>query len=383
MFQTQHDVLPQETHDEFARAEFCGTLRKFFTETLWPGAADVYKGKQLPTFVRRNGREPANRQEVKALMEETFYFRASNLMGRCAQELLWDTVGETVERQLPELIEKAKPKANPVGSLKLNPDLPIPRYIQSVDIHVMPGNFHTELGEDDVYAGALYDRGVYYFAFGGMGPENDKLGVAMADYVKTNVADLHPKRILDMGSGMGFSTLPWKTLYPDAEVYGVDIAAPMMRYAHARAESFGVPIHFSQQDATHTDFPDGHFDVVLSCLVTHEMPVHVIKAMFKESYRLLAPGGLLMCDGGGKRTQTPDKELFTSWFSQNNNEPFTAGLNKMNLADAIVEAGFEPESIFYSGNQAPVYLKGMWKTEKTADGKVEGGYSGYLMARKS
>jgi ubiquinone/menaquinone biosynthesis C-methylase UbiE len=205
----------------------------------------------------------------------------------------------------------------------------------------------------------------------------------MASYVKDNVADLKPKRILDMGSGMGFSTLPWKTLYPEAEVYGVDIAAPMMRYAHARAESWGVPIHFSQQDATRTDFPDGHFDIVVSCLVTHEMPVHVIEAMFKESYRLLAPSGLLMCDSGGKRTQSPDKELFTSWFSHNNNEPFTAGLNKMNLADSIVDAGFDPDTVFYSGNQTAVYLKGMWKGEKTADGKVEGGYNGYLMARKS
>ena len=31
----------------------------------------------------------------------------------------------------------------------------------------------------------------------------------------------------------------------------------MLRYGHARAESMGVPIHFSQQDAEHTNFEDG------------------------------------------------------------------------------------------------------------------------------
>ena len=39
-----------------------------------------------------------------------------------------------------------------------------------------PGNFHTEIRDDDVYAGALYDRGVYVFAFGGLGAQNEGLG---------------------------------------------------------------------------------------------------------------------------------------------------------------------------------------------------------------
>jgi hypothetical protein len=44
--------------------------------------------------------------------------------------------------------------------LTLDPALAMPRYIEAVDIHVMPGNFQTETTRDDVYAGALYDRGV-------------------------------------------------------------------------------------------------------------------------------------------------------------------------------------------------------------------------------
>jgi ubiquinone/menaquinone biosynthesis C-methylase UbiE len=368
MFQTAHAALPEATHDEFAREEYCGALRKFFTEELWPGNNDVYKGKQLPEFERRHGRAPKTRQEVKDLMEESFYYRASNLVGRCAQELLWDTVGESVERQVLELREKAKDKKTPLGTLELHPEMPMPRYIEAVDIHVMPGNWHTELTEDDVYAGALYDRGVYYFAYGGMGPENENVGRAMANFVKEQFPDFKPKRILDVGCSVGHSTTPWKRVYPDAEVYGIDVGAPMVRYAHARAEALGLPIHYSQQNGAHTNFPDGFFDIVSSCLLNHEVPVHVMKGLFKEGNRILAKGGLYLCDGA-PRTEVipPDRQLLGDWFTNNVNEPFVAGMSRMNYPDAFAEAGFKRENFEVSGARPPAYLKGML-TEKNKGG---------------
>ncbi|MBA2934802.1 class I SAM-dependent methyltransferase [Sphingomonas sp. CGMCC 1.13654] len=371
MAQTRHAVLPEQTHDEAAREEYCGTLRKFFTETLWPGTREVYAGLERPRFEREHGRPPMNVREVKQAIEHSFYYRASNLVGRCAQELLWDTVGESIERQLPALRAKAKPRSEARGSVRINPDLAIPRYVDSVDIHVMPGNFHTERGEDDVYAGALYDRGVYHFAYGGMGPENDKLGVAMAGWLKSRFPDFQPKRILDMGCGPGFSTLPWKQAYPDAEVHGIDIGAPTIRYAHARAESLGVPVHFSQQDAVQTDFADGSFDLVTSCLLTHEMPVHLIRRMFAETYRLLGAGGMSLIDGGAPPADGPEEEFFTTWFNRNANEPFSAGLRNLDLAEAFATAGFPADAFFTSGARDAVYLKGMGGT-KQAGGKSAG-----------
>jgi len=359
MFQTQHAILPEATHDEFAREEFCGTMRRFFTETLWPGNNDVYQGKQLPAFKRKYGRAPETRHEAQEAMEQTFYYRASNLFGRVAQEILWDTVGESIERQLPELIEKARPSKTAKGSLTLHPEMPMPKYIESVDIHVMPGNFQTELCPDDVYQGALYDRGVYYFGYGSAGPEVDSLGVAMSSYVKKQFPDLKPKRILDVGCGIGFSTLPWKAMYPDAEVYGIDVGAPMLRYAHARAESLGKPIHFSQQNAVDTDFEDGFFDIVTSCLVTHECPVSVNKAAFREAHRILAKGGMLIVDGGGRDKAAPERELFSNWFTNNVNEPFASGLSRVTFPDVFVDCGFLPDHIFESGRMPAAYLQAL------------------------
>jgi ubiquinone/menaquinone biosynthesis C-methylase UbiE len=357
MFQTPHAMLPSATHDEAARADFCASLRKKFTTDLFPGTRTLYTKALLPAFEAKHGRKPQTQKEAAALLQSSFYYRGANAVGRAAQELVWDTVGESIERQLPDLVERAKPKPGALGTVRSNPEMPIPRYIDAVDIHVMPGNFHTELGTDDVYAGALYDRGVHVFSFGGLGAENDGLGLAMAAWVRETYPDFQPRRILDIGCGPGMTTLPWKAAFPDAEVHGIDVGGPQVRYAHARAESLGKAIHFSQQDATATDFPDGHFDLVVSMLVTHEMPVPMIKAMFAESHRLLAPGGMTLHDGGADPWPDPYDALMTSWFGINANEPFSAGFKALDFRAALAEAGFPPEN-FFRGSRDPVYLKG-------------------------
>lgn len=357
MFQDDHALLPKATHDEAAREDFVGSLRKRFTVDLWPGNRTLYADTLLPRFVERHGREPETAEEARKLLDETFYFRAGSLFGRAAQELLWDTVGESIERQLDDLVEAAKPREGDIGTVRTNPDLPIPRYIQQVDIHAMPGNFHTEIRQDDVYAGALYDRGVYVFAFGGLGGQNQGLGATTAAFVKERFPDLQPRRILDMGCGPGFTTLPWKELYPDAEVYGIDIGAPQIRYAHGRAESLGQAIHYSQQDAAAMDFEDGFFDIVVSLLVTHEMPAPHIRGMFKECHRVLAKGGIMLHDGGYPGPAKPIDAVMSNWFNENVNEPFAVGMRRLDFDQEMVKAGFASENLF-RGQKEPVYLKG-------------------------
>ena len=355
--QARHAILPLQTHDEFARESFASSMRKFFTEEVFPGNRKLYQERLLPQFERTHGRAPESRREVKELMHGTFYYRAGTLLGRAAQELLWDVVGESVERQL-DTLEAQVPRGPTLGSLQVDPALAMPAYVQAVDIHVMPGNFHTELGAGDVYAGALYDRGVHVFAYGGLGEWNQSLGETFVAFVREQFPALRPKRILDMGCGTGFSTLPFKDAFPEAEVYGIDIGAPMVRYAYARAESMGRAIHFSQQDAAHTTFPDGHFDLVFSALLHHELPAKVIQNTIAEAYRLLAPQGVMFHDGSRRPPdQDPFQAFLSSWFINNINEPFSNATNTLDFEAACRAAGFGAEDLFY-GERASVYLKG-------------------------
>lgn len=356
--QGQHAMLPQQTYDEAARESCIASMRRFFTTELIPGNRELYQARLLPQFTAEHGREPANPEEIRALLDATFHYRGSSLIGRATQELLWDTVGESIERQLDALIERAQPKAGSKGTLQLDPDLRIPAYIDTVDIHCMPGNFHTQLCEGDLLAGALYDRGAYVFAYGGRGAYNENLGRLAAGLLKKRFPDFKPQRILEMGCGCGVSTLPLKEAWPDAEVYAVDVAAPMLRYAHARAEALGVPIHFSQQDATASAFHDGNFDLVLSFLVHHEMPLPVIQKMIAESYRVLAPGGVMLHDGALRGDRPPPdayQQFMSGWFARNINEPFGKGFD---AERDFQGAGFRREDIFSDCPEGDDYLKG-------------------------
>lgn len=356
--QGPHDLLPQQTAEEAARESCVASMRRFFSTELIPGNRELYRAKILPQFMKDHGREPATGSEVRATLGKTFYYRASSLIGRATQELLWDTVGESVERQIDTLNAKAEPSPNATGTLALDPEMPMPAYIEAVDIHVMPGNFHTELGENDVLAGALYDRGAYVFAYGSRGAYNDNLGKIVAQMIKERFPDFHPKRILEMGCGCGSSTLPLKAAWPDAEVHAVDIGAPMLRYAHGRAEALGVPIHFSQQDAAKTNFPDEHFDLVVSIIVLHEMPLGVIRDVFKECHRLLKPGGITLHDGARAGDGPPPdafQQFLSSWFARHNNEPFGKGCD---MERDLMRAGFKLEDMFSGSPQGDEYLKG-------------------------
>jgi len=344
--QFRHALLSRPNADEIGRENFIAAMRRFLITDLYEGNALAYRHRQLPAFVQRHGRPPETYHEVRDVMQQDQHFRAFSLLNRATQELLWDTVGESVERQLPALRQAARQIPAAGGSLRLEPRPELPDYFTKVDIHVMPGSFHTELGEDDLYAGAVYDRGVYLYAYGGLGAYNAVLGQGTVDCVRRRFPDLAPKRILDLGCGAGMSTLPLAEAWPEAEVHAVDLAAPMLRYAHGRAEALGVPIHYSLQNAGHTDFADGSFDLVVSNLLLHEIPQKMIRQVVAESYRLLAPGGVTVHNDMVGWPTDPFQEFMAEWNSHHNNEPFERGSGTLDWEAACAAAGFAPADVF-------------------------------------
>jgi SAM-dependent methyltransferase len=345
--QFRHALLSRPTADELGRESFLASMRRFLIEDLYNGNEVAFRRRQVPAFIAQNGRPPSTYREVKSVMQEDPYYRAFSLLNRATQELLWDTVGESIERQLPALRQEAAcvPKAG--GTLTLDPSLELPDYFTKVDIHVMPGSFHKELSaQDDLYAGAVYDRGVYVYAYGGLGDCNAALGQGTIDCVRKRFPGFTPRKILDLGCGAGMSTLPLADAWPDAEIFGVDLAAPMLRYAHGRSEAFGVPVHYSQQNAAHTNFPDGSFDLVLSNLLLHEIPQKLTREVIAECHRLLTPGGVMIHNDMVGWPTDPFQEFMAEWNAHNNNEPFERGSGTIDWLGACKDAGFAAEDVF-------------------------------------
>jgi SAM-dependent methyltransferase len=345
--QFAHEALPDAAHDEFSRQEFVKSLKLHIATQVAPRNRDVYEARVKQRFAKDHGREPADRHEVRSEMQNESYYQFWSGLLRTSQEMMWDAVGSSVERQLPELIGAARePSRGAGGSLRLDPDLEIPKYHRAVDIHCQPGGYHTELTGDDVAAGAIYDRAVYLYAMGRMGPYNDDIGASLASHIKREWPDLVPIRILDLGCSVGHSTIPYKDLFPDAEVHGVDVAAPMLRHAHFRAESMGRAVHFSQQNAEDLDFEDGSFDLIVSHILLHETSTKAIRKIMAECHRLLAPGGLML---HGEVPQYAGMEPYDAfmldWDTYNNNEPFWGIVHDMDLEDLATRSGFDKSTL--------------------------------------
>ena len=127
---------------------------------------------------------------------EPFWQMWSSL-NRSSQEMMWDALGTRIERQLPTLAERAltilegrKVK----GSIQVRQSFQIPRYNSAIDIHCQPGGYHTEIMDNDVYAGALYDTGAYQYGMGGQGPMSDDVGVTAGRYLKKSFPNFNPAK---------------------------------------------------------------------------------------------------------------------------------------------------------------------------------------------
>jgi len=346
--QKPHAVLPQPTPQEAARHEFSKSLKQFIQSSLLPGLGPVFAGRAAPEFAKTAGHAPADRHDIRKAMVPDTYFRHYAAVNRISQELLWDGVIDSIDRQEDELAKQAEiNSAKNAGKLIIPDDFEVPRYVSALDIHCMPGGYVGADGsEGQITPGALYDRGVYLYAMGYTGPLNDDMGRSACQYIANKLEGFTPTRILDMGCTVGHSTLPYKEIFPEAELWGIDVGAPMVRYAHARAGALGLDVNFAQMNAEKTDFEDESFDLVVSHIMLHETSGKAMPKIFEECYRLLKPGGYMI------HADLPPFDLmdpFTQFILDNetyyNNEPFWGAMREMDQVDLAKRAGFPEESI--------------------------------------
>lgn len=227
-------------------------------------------------------------EEALEIVEDDLLVQTSGRTWISNQQITWkvlqDYYHEHADTYLAEM--EAADNAGP-GKLELNPDLEIPDYIRH-EIHIMPGGY-----VGDALAGHVYHHGTNSFSAG-----ISFLGSNEQDEIQRKAVERLPlpedgkvKRILDLGCGIGRLTVALKERFPDAEVWGLDVSGPLVRYSHMRARDLGVDVNFTQRLAEDTKFPDGHFDIVTSLIINHEMPTDANKALVAEAYRLTRDGG--------------------------------------------------------------------------------------------
>ena len=345
--QFRHAQLAKTTHDEQALQDFVQSFKLHLARRVVAGNRTVFEKRAAPVFEEQNGQEPQTREEVAEAMGEQPYYQMWSGLQRVSQDMNWNAAADCVARQLPDLIEISKSWDQPLGSLTLDPDIEVPRYISAVDIHCLPGSYHVETVDDDLAQGAIFDKGGYVYSMGGWGPKIDAMGQGVVDYLKEAFPDFRPVRILDLGCTIGGSTLPYVDAYPEAEIYAIDVAAPCLRYAHSRAEAFGKAVHFVQDNAEYTKFEDESFDLVVSHILMHETSNRAIRNILRECRRLVRPLGITAhVDLAGFRHWDAFDQFMLSWDTINNNEPFWNAYREMHPHELMREAGFEEATIF-------------------------------------
>jgi ubiquinone/menaquinone biosynthesis C-methylase UbiE len=343
------EALAVATHDEVGRQRFCSALRRHAIQDMAGAVEHDFRDRVRPAATAK-GASFDDWRAIDRAMENEASYRFYSSVRYNAQEMCFLSVQLQVERALPAMIEVARDAAalSPAGgSLRLDPALAPPRYVDALDVHLMPGCFHSEYAEDDVAQGAVASLGSRVFTANQSHRSWGGVARAISRWLKTDHPDLVPRRMLDIGTSSGKNLLPYVEAFPGVEAHGVDVSAPLLRYGHALAEHEGVALHFSQQNAEALDYPDGHFDLIVSSFFFHEVPVKAARRVLAECRRLLAPGGMIV------HQELPSSHLvdayedyFWNWDTLNNNEPAYTAWRAEDHRALCIEAGFDPTGTF-------------------------------------
>ena len=251
------------------------------------------------------------------------------------QQVMWknliDGFHENKDGYLAEL--KAAEVIGP-GSLELNAKLDVPEYAKH-EIHIQPGGY---IG--DPLAGYVYHYGVNVFT----------LDLHSEDTFHRDLAGIVPvpedgkaDRILDLGTGIAQLPIALKERFPEADIWGIDVGAPMLRYGHMRAVEMGLEVNLAQRLAEDTKFDDNSFDVITGYILFHEVPTQDTRKILSEVSRILRPGGIFFpvdFKTYDQRPPTANSRLNQWWDHVYNNEVWTEEYRDSNFGELMREAGF-------------------------------------------
>lgn len=354
----RHGAFPETTHDEVERLNLLAHMNRHLATRVMPHVKTAWERRASPAFAGAHGRGPKDRHEVRRALLRDPYFQAWSALRRATMEQRQQAGRWTTLRQAEALAARVDTLNGGDERLVLDPDLPIPRYVSAVDHHCMPGSYHTEAFPGDVSGAANYDHGIFATTGGALGRYADGGGQAVVSWVRRKLPGFAPRDILEIGATLGQSLLPIAQAFPAAQVVAVDVGAPVLRYGLARARSMGVDnVRFVQADGADLSmFPDGSFDWIQTTMFLHELSLPSLKAIFRETHRLLRPGGIVLHVEQPQYAPTMPlfEQAMRDWDAFYNNEPFWSAMHELDIDGALVEAGFAREALIHDGVTAVV-----------------------------
>ena len=336
------------TRDLESLEDFRTSLRDFINTDFQRAA--TRRARQIFEEAGLNPRDEVSMEEAISMLESDPIIMNQTHAWITNQLAMWrdlqDAFHGDADRYLSEMA--AADKAGP-GSLELNPDMYIPPYT-AWEIHNQPGGY-----VGDPFAGHMYHYGTNNLWI----HNNDQDGMH-ADIANSAPApdDGRVSRCLDLGCSVGQSAMGLKERFPEAEVWGIDVGAPMVRYAHMRAVDLGIDVNFAQRLAEDTKFPDNHFDMVTAFILFHEVTIEAANEIIREVHRVLRPGGKFLAIDGSFLVRKPRNTAYARWrvwwTAQWNTEVHYIPYAEYDFSNAFKAAGLNVSSTKgpkYAGSQ--------------------------------
>lgn len=337
-------VLPRPTKlaDE-SYLEFVTSFRKFAIQKGFPVMAANGEAALKKAMDKGDVKTPADGSEmplddIKKVFATVPITPTWQRFVRSQQEMMWRGTRQSFVRNADQIMADmaAAEKSHP-DTIHYDPNFEPPAYTRC-EIHCQPGGY-----TDDPLGGAVFHYGtkIFYEGFN----DQDELHIELAEKA-TKPQNGKIARILDLGCSIGQSTTVLKDLYPQAEVWGLDVGLPLIRYAHMRAVQRGKDVHFKQALAEDNGFDDGYFDMVHAYILFHEVPVKKMKEIIAEVFRTLRPGGVFSIfefPNNDKGQVPPGYRFMIDNDSRDNCEPYSPAFVASDFKGILQAAGFVVE----------------------------------------
>lgn len=199
-------------------------------------------------------------------------------------------------------------------------------------------NFHWQTdGYFSRRSAEIYDLGVEFLFLGTADVMRRQLIPPVTRFVREHGEDL---RLLDVACGTGRTLRQMAVAHPKLRYYGLDLSPYYLQVAR-EVLSDVEDLSLVAENAEAMPFRDDHFDVVTSVHLFHELPRNARRNVYREMWRVLRPGGLLVIEDSGQLAESEEVSFFLGQFSKEFHEPFHRDYLADDIAEALAEVGFD------------------------------------------